>query len=50
MPLLLWAEAATAKGGIKAGGKTYKIEIVYIDYASNTPRAVRGRSAHDHGG
>ena len=37
----LWAEAATAKGGIKADGKTYKIEIVYTDYASNTPRAVQ---------
>ena len=37
----LWAEAADAKGGIKAGGKTYKIEIVYTDYASNTPRAVQ---------
>jgi branched-chain amino acid transport system substrate-binding protein len=37
----LWAEAAGAKGGIKAGGKTYKIEIVYTDYASNTPRAVQ---------
>jgi branched-chain amino acid transport system substrate-binding protein len=37
----LWAEAVTAKGGIKAGGKTYKIEIVYTDYASNTPRAVQ---------
>ena len=34
----LWAEAANAKG-IKAGGKTYKVEIVYADYASNTPRA-----------
>jgi branched-chain amino acid transport system substrate-binding protein len=37
----LWAEAANAKGGINAGGKTYKIEIVYVDYASNTPRAVQ---------
>ena len=37
----LWAEAAAAKGGIRAGGKTYKIEIVYTDYASNTPRAVQ---------
>ena len=36
----LWAEAANAKG-IKAGGKTYKVEIVYADYASNTPRAVQ---------
>ena len=36
----LWAETANAKG-IKAGGKTYKVEIVYADYASNTPRAVQ---------
>jgi branched-chain amino acid transport system substrate-binding protein len=36
----LWAAAANAKG-IKAGGKTYKVEIVYADYASNTPRAVQ---------
>jgi branched-chain amino acid transport system substrate-binding protein len=37
----IWAEAANANGGIKAGGKTYKVEIVYTDYASNTPRAVQ---------
>jgi branched-chain amino acid transport system substrate-binding protein len=37
----LWAETANAKGGIKAGGKTYKVEIAYVDYASNTPRAVQ---------
>jgi branched-chain amino acid transport system substrate-binding protein len=37
----LWAETVNAKGGIKAGGKSYKVEIVYIDYASNTPRAVQ---------
>jgi branched-chain amino acid transport system substrate-binding protein len=37
----LWAETANAKGGIKAGGKTYKVDIVYVDYASNTPRAVQ---------
>lgn len=37
----LWAETSNAKGGIKAGGKTYKVEIVYTDYASNTPRAVQ---------
>jgi branched-chain amino acid transport system substrate-binding protein len=37
----LWAETANAKGGIKAGGKTYKVEVVYVDYASNTPRAVQ---------
>lgn len=37
----LWAAAANAKGGIKAGGKSYKVEMVYVDYASNTPRAVQ---------
>jgi branched-chain amino acid transport system substrate-binding protein len=37
----IWADTANAKGGIKAGGKTYKVEIVYTDYASNTPRAVQ---------
>jgi branched-chain amino acid transport system substrate-binding protein len=37
----LWAAAANAKGGIKAGAKTYRVEIVYVDYASNTPRAVQ---------
>ena len=37
----LWAETANSKGGVKVGGKTYKVEIVYVDYASNTPRAVQ---------
>src|SRR5262249_353681 len=37
----LWAQTANAKGGVKAGGKAYKVEIVYVDYASNTPRAVQ---------
>src|SRR5262249_39410196 len=37
----LWAETANARGGVKAGGKTYKVEIVFVDYASNTPRAVQ---------
>lgn len=37
----LWAETANAKGGIKVSGKAYKVEIVYVDYASNTPRAVQ---------
>jgi branched-chain amino acid transport system substrate-binding protein len=37
----LWAETANAKGGIKAAGKNYKVELVYVDYASNTPRAVQ---------
>ena len=37
----LWAETANGKGGIKVGGKALKVEIVYVDYASNTPRAVQ---------
>jgi branched-chain amino acid transport system substrate-binding protein len=38
----LWAETANANGGIKVDGKTYKVEIVYTDYASNTPRVPIG--------
>jgi branched-chain amino acid transport system substrate-binding protein len=37
----LWAEEANKAGGISIGGKKYKVEIVYVDYQSNTPRAVQ---------
>src|SRR5271163_1509872 len=37
----LWAETANAAGGIKAGAARLKIELVYADYQSNTPRAVQ---------
>jgi branched-chain amino acid transport system substrate-binding protein len=37
----LWAEQANKTGGISVGGKKYKVEIVYTDYQSNTPRAVQ---------
>lgn len=37
----LWAETVNANGGIEAGGETYNVEIVYVDYESNTPRAVQ---------
>ena len=37
----LWAEQANKVGGISIGGKKYKVEIVYADYQSNTPRAVQ---------
>jgi branched-chain amino acid transport system substrate-binding protein len=37
----LWAEQANKAGGITVGGKKYKVEIVYTDYQSNTPRAVQ---------
>jgi branched-chain amino acid transport system substrate-binding protein len=37
----LWAEQANKAGGILVGGKKYRVEIVYADYQSNTPRAVQ---------
>jgi branched-chain amino acid transport system substrate-binding protein len=37
----LWAEQANKAGGISVGGKKYKVEIVYADYQSNTPRSVQ---------
>ena len=37
----LWAEQVNKAGGISVGGKKYKVEIVYSDYQSNTPRAVQ---------
>lgn len=37
----LWAETVNRQGGIKANGRAYKVEIVYVDYESNTPRAVQ---------
>jgi len=37
----LWAEQANKAGGISVGGKKYQVEIVYVDYQSNTPRAVQ---------
>ena len=37
----LWTETQNAAGGIKAGADSYKVEIVYSDYQSNTPRAVQ---------
>ena len=37
----LWANQVNLAGGIKVAGKRMKVEIVYIDYQSNTPRAVQ---------
>jgi branched-chain amino acid transport system substrate-binding protein len=37
----LWADQANKAGGISVGGKKYKVEIVYADYQSSTPRAVQ---------
>lgn len=41
----LWAELANKAGGIKIGDKRAKVEIVYMDYQSNTPKAVQGTEA-----
>jgi branched-chain amino acid transport system substrate-binding protein len=37
----LWAETVNRNGGIEVDGTTYQVEIVYVDYESNTPRAVQ---------
>jgi branched-chain amino acid transport system substrate-binding protein len=37
----LWAKTVNDSGGIDVGGQTYTVEIVYVDYESNTPRAVQ---------
>jgi branched-chain amino acid transport system substrate-binding protein len=37
----LWAEKVNAAGGINVGGKQQKIELIFSDYQSQTPRAVQ---------
>ena len=37
----LWADAINSAGGLRVGGDSVKVEIVYADYQSNTPRAVQ---------
>jgi branched-chain amino acid transport system substrate-binding protein len=37
----LWQEKVNASGGIKVGDKTLKVELVYYDYQSTTPKAVQ---------
>ena len=37
----LWAETINGAGGLKVGGQAVRVEIVYADYQSNTPRAVQ---------
>lgn len=37
----LWAKTVNANGGIEVNGESYTVEIVYVDYESNTPRAVQ---------
>jgi branched-chain amino acid transport system substrate-binding protein len=37
----IWKDTVNAAGGIEAGGTRYKVELVYADYQSNTPKAVQ---------
>jgi branched-chain amino acid transport system substrate-binding protein len=37
----LWAEAANKAGGVKVGNQRMRVEIVYADYETKTPRAVQ---------
>jgi branched-chain amino acid transport system substrate-binding protein len=37
----LWAEKVNENGGIQVGDQKHQVEIVYVDYASNTPRAFQ---------
>jgi branched-chain amino acid transport system substrate-binding protein len=37
----LWVDTANKAGGIKVGNKRMKVEVVSVDYQSNTPRAVQ---------
>ena len=37
----LWAERVNEAGGIKIGDRRLKVEMVYVDYQSNTSRAVQ---------
>jgi len=37
----LWAKKVNEAGGITVGETTYDVEIVYVDYESQTPRAVQ---------
>jgi len=37
----LWAKTVNDAGGIQVGDTTYNVEIVYVDYESQTPRAVQ---------
>src|SRR5581483_541247 len=36
-----WAETANRAGGVKVAGERYRVELVYLDYQSSTPRAVQ---------
>jgi branched-chain amino acid transport system substrate-binding protein len=37
----LWQDKVNAAGGVKAGDKRLKVDLVYYDYQSTTPKAVQ---------
>lgn len=37
----LWQDKVNAAGGVKAGDQALKVELVYYDYQSTTPKAVQ---------
>ena len=37
----LWADTVNKAGGIQVGANKVKVELLYADYQSNTPRAVQ---------
>jgi branched-chain amino acid transport system substrate-binding protein len=37
----IWADAVNSAGGIKVGNERVKVELIFADYESNTPRAAQ---------
>ncbi len=37
----LWTETVNRNGGLRVGGQALRVEVVYADYQSSTPRAVQ---------
>lgn len=37
----IWMETVNKNGGIKVGNRKMKVEIAFVDYQSNTPKAVQ---------
>ncbi|WP_295850406.1 amino acid ABC transporter substrate-binding protein [Tardiphaga sp.] len=37
----VWVEQVNKAGGLRVGDRRLKVEMVYVDYQSNTPRAVQ---------
>ena len=46
----LWRDQVNAAGGIKAGGKSYKVQFASYDDESNSKRVQQLYTPHDPGG